>query len=80
MVEVADTSVGFDRDTKIPLYGRAGIPEAWLVDLTTERLAVHRQPARSPQGYRAVQHYTRGMSLSLVAFPDLRLRVEDILG
>lgn len=80
VVEVADTSAGFDRGTKIPLYGRAGIREAWLVDLTQDHIEVHRQPASSRRGYRDVQRYTRGMSLSLLAFPDLRLTVEDILG
>lgn len=80
VVEVADTSVGFDRRTKIPLYGRVGIQEAWLVDLTQEHIEVHRQPTSSRRGYRDVQHYTRGMSLSLLAFPALHLTVEDILG
>ena len=80
VVEVADTSVGFDRDTKIPLYGRAGIREAWLVDLTQDHIEVHRQPARTRRGYRDVQRYTRGMRLSLLAFPDLSVMVEDILG
>ena len=64
VVEVADTSIGFDRGTKIPLYGRAGIREVWLVDLTQDHIEVHRQPARTRRGYRDVQRYTRGMRLS----------------
>ena len=80
VVEVADTSVGFDRDTKIPLYGRAGIREVWLVDLTQDHIEVHRQPARTRRGYRDMQRCTRGMCLSLLAFPDLSVMVEDILG
>ena len=80
VVEVADTFVGFDRGTKIPLYGRAGIREAWLVDLTQDHIEVHRQPASSRRGYRDVQRSMRGMPVSLLAFPDLSLLVEDILG
>jgi Uma2 family endonuclease len=80
VVEVADTSIGFDRGTKIPLYGRAGIREVWLVDLTQDYIEVHRQPVRTRRGYRDVQRYTRGMRLSLLAFPDLSVMVEDILG
>jgi Uma2 family endonuclease len=80
VVEVADTSIGFDRGTKIPLYGRAGIREVWLVDLTQDHIEVHRQPARTRRGYRDVQRYTRGMRLALLAFPDLSVMVEDILG
>jgi Uma2 family endonuclease len=80
VVEVADTSVGFDRGTKIPLYGRARIREAWLVHLTEGHIEVYRQPASTRRGYRDMQRYTRGMRLSLVAFPDLSPTVEDILG
>ncbi len=80
VVEVADSSAGFDRGTKIPLYGRAGIREAWLVDLTQNHIEVHRQPVSSRRGYRDVQRYTRGMTLSVLAFPELCPLVEDILG
>jgi Uma2 family endonuclease len=78
VVEVADTSAGFDRDVKIPLYARAGIPEAWLVDLTGDYVMVYRKP--SVQVYQDVQRLQRGQSLSPEAFPDLILAVEDILG
>ena len=80
IVEVADTSAGFDRSTKIPLYGRAGVRETWLVDLTHDDIEVYRQPVSSRRGYRDVQRYTRGMTLSPLAFPALSLTVEDILG
>jgi ubiquitin-like protein Pup len=40
VIEVADTSVDYDRDVKVPLYAQAGIPEVWLVDLTTNHLEV----------------------------------------
>ncbi len=38
IIEVADTSLAYDRDIKVPLYARAGIPEVWLVDLNEARL------------------------------------------
>jgi len=44
VVEVADTTVGYDREVKVPLYGRFGIPEAWLVDLPGKRVEVYREP------------------------------------
>lgn len=49
LIEVADTSLAYDRDVKLPRYARAGIPEAWLVDLGNRRLLIHRQPG--PDGY-----------------------------
>ena len=45
LIEVADTSVAYDRDVKLPRYARAGIPEAWLVDLGAGRLTRHCRPA-----------------------------------
>jgi Uma2 family endonuclease len=77
VIEVADTSVGFDREVKMPLYARAGIPEAWLVDLDGAYIAVYRQPAA--EGYHEVIHLQRGHSLTPEAFPDLVLPVDDIL-
>jgi Uma2 family endonuclease len=77
VVEVADTSVEQDR-RKIVLYGRAGIPEAWLVDLTRATVEVYKCPA--PRGYDDVLVLRRGQPLTLQAFPDLRLGTDDILG
>ena len=77
LVEVSETTIGFDRHTKIPLYARCGIPEAWLVDLTKEILEIHRDPARD--GYRNVQRLRRGERIAPLAFPDFEIAVESIL-
>lgn len=45
IIQVADSSLAYDRDVKLPRYARAGIPEAWLVDLDGRRLVRHRRPA-----------------------------------
>lgn len=78
VVEVAETSSDYDRQIKIPLYARWGIPEAWLVDLDQDRVEVHRDP--SPEGYRDVRAINRSEALAPVAFPDLDLRAQDVLG
>jgi Uma2 family endonuclease len=44
VVEVADTSLAYDRDAKIPLYAACGIPESWLIDLNNHQITVFRQP------------------------------------
>jgi Uma2 family endonuclease len=77
LVEVADSSIGFDRGTKLPLYARCGIPEAWLVDLIKGVLEVHRDPARD--GYRSVQRLRQGDRIAPQAFPDFVIAVESIL-
>jgi len=46
VVEVADSSLQHDRGTKVPLYGRAGIPEMWLVDLVNRRVERFSEPGQ----------------------------------
>ena len=41
LIEVADTTLEFDRNVKLPLYARAGISEVWLVDLNGDYVEVH---------------------------------------
>ena len=64
VVEVADASLDYDRRVKLPLYARAGIPHAWLVDLAERCLEVHQDP--SPRGYRAIQKLGLGKSVTLL--------------
>ena len=68
VVEVADTTLRYDLGTKIPLYARSGIPEAWVVDLQERAVRVFRDPGAS--GYRtsfAVSGDERVGSLALPA-------------
>lgn len=77
VIEVADSSLGYDRRTKLPLYARAGIGEAWLLDLQGEALEVHREPG--PEGYALIRRCRRGERVAPAAFPDLELAVDDLL-
>ena len=45
VVEVANSSLDYDRAVKAPLYAAAGVPEFWLVDLVHAGVEVHRAPA-----------------------------------
>jgi Uma2 family endonuclease len=78
VVEVAETSASYDREVKLPLYGRYDIPEVWLIDLEGDRIEVYREPSLA--GYRHVRTLRRGQSLAPQAFPDLELAVGTILG
>ncbi len=62
IVEVAASSLRFDREKKVPLYTRHGVPEVWLVDLGGQRLVRYRSPQQG--------------TYSLVDEPDLRADVE----
>jgi Uma2 family endonuclease len=78
LIEVADTSEADDRRIKVPLYGRYGIPELWIADLNREWVTRYLQP--TPTGYATTRIYRRGESLSPLAFPNLLVPVNDILG
>uniref|UniRef100_A0A7V4ANN3 Uma2 family endonuclease n=1 Tax=Thermus tengchongensis TaxID=1214928 RepID=A0A7V4ANN3_9DEIN len=52
LVEVADTSLDYDLNVKVPLYARAGVPEVWVVDLARDRVHVFRRPAGEGYGER----------------------------
>jgi len=78
VVEVSSTSLRYDRELKLPLYARHGVPEVWIVDLAARRIEVHREPAAA--GYRSSRRHAPGDEISPLALPELRLRVDQILG
>jgi Uma2 family endonuclease len=78
VIEVADTSIAYDRDIKIPLYARAGIREAWLVDLAADRIDVYQDPIAGQ--YAAVRTVCRGDVLTPLQLPHVTLAVDEILG
>ena len=77
LIEVADTSIGYDRHSKHPLFAAAGIGEVWIVDLTHDRIEVYREPANG--AYQNVTTFARGSALSPVAFPDVALSCDEVL-
>ena len=78
IVEVADSSLEYDRQVKAPLYARGGIPELWIVDLVGDNVAVYRDPA--PAGYGTTRVARRGETISPSAFAELTIAVDEILG
>ena len=78
LVEVADSSLVYDRRTKLPLYARAGVAESWLVDLEADGVELHRDPG--PEGYRTVTRPSSGERFSATAFPDVAVTLRDLLG
>ena len=76
VIEVADTSLAYDRSTKRRLYAEASIPEYWVVDCTAETIEVHRGPGLD--GYRDVRLVSGGATLSPQTFPDVALGTTEI--
>lgn len=78
IVEVAETSLSYDRLTKLPWYAAAGIPEVWIVNLVERRIEVYRDPV----GNRYATAFVPAAcdTLTLVALPEVAIRVAEILG
>jgi Uma2 family endonuclease len=77
LIEVADSSLPFDRDTKVPLYARNGIREVWVVNLDAAVIEVYRQPSET--GYGEVLRLRQGDTLAPEALPNLVLEVSALL-
>ena len=78
VVEVSDTTLPYDRNVKLPLYARAGVPEAWVVDLKGRRVEVHHGPG--PGGYRDLWTFGPGERISSAVVGGLSLPVDAVLG
>lgn len=78
VVEVAQSSLEYDRQVKGLVYAGANIPEYWLVNLEERCVEVYRDPA--PEiGYRWRRIYTPGETLSCLQKPDSPINVSDLL-
>jgi len=77
LIEVADSSLAFDRDEKLPLYGRAGIREVWIFNLTARTMEIYREPHFT--GYALNTTLRAGDKASPQAFPEIELEVADLL-
>lgn len=78
LIEVSDRTLNYDRRVKSVLYAQAAVLEYWIVNLRARRVEVYREP--QSDGYRITIRFQPGESLSLLAFPDVALKVDDILG
>jgi len=77
VIEMADSSLRYDRDVKASLYARHAIVEYWLVDLAASTVTRYSSPEGGP--YLSVAVHTRGDTLAPIALPDCTVIVEDLL-
>lgn len=76
VIEVADTTLDYDRTAKVPLYARSGVAEVWLVNLPDAVIEVFREPGA--QGYARAIRVERGQRIAPPGFADLVLTVEEL--
>jgi Uma2 family endonuclease len=76
VVEVAETSLHYDRTRKLRLYAAAGIAEYWVVSVGDGWIEVYRAP--EGDGYRERRRAEREESVAPLAFPDVTVAVADV--
>ncbi|HJR71550.1 MAG TPA: Uma2 family endonuclease [Gammaproteobacteria bacterium] len=76
VIEVADTTLPFDRDVKIGLYARHGIREVWLIDVQAKHLVRYRTPQRV--AYAGVDQPDLGSPLDIAALPGTHIDLSTL--
>ena len=64
LVEVADSSLAYDRGPKLALYARHGVPEVWVVDLVGRAVEICREPG--PEGYAERSGLSGGLATPML--------------
>jgi Uma2 family endonuclease len=77
LIEVSDTTLGYDREEKLPAYGRAGVAEVWIVNLQDAMVEVYREPHFT--GYVSKTVVNTGGKVFPLAFPDAVVDVAELL-
>lgn len=78
IIEVADTSVVYDREIKNPLYAKANILEVWLINLPENCIEIYNSPISG--SYEFIRIIRDEQTLSPKSFPDISLTAKQILG
>ena len=76
-VEVADSSLPYDKDIKLPLYAKYGIPEVWIINLSQDQIEAYSEPVEG--SYRNNFIYRRNQTIFSAAFEEDSFAVNEIL-
>jgi Uma2 family endonuclease len=75
-IEVAATSLAYDRGLKARLYARHGVNELWVIDAERRRTFVHSGPEAA--GWRTIVERTRDEPLTFAALPGFSIKLGAI--
>lgn len=73
---MADSSLAFDKQQKIPLYAACGLSEVWLVNLIEKKVTAYRKPEGT--AYSETVDFIAGQSIPLPGFPGKSIAVADM--
>lgn len=81
LIEIADSSLKYDQEVKLPLYAEAGILDYWIFNLNDNYLEHYREPLQNSQGkfsYRKKIVFLPNETINLPCFPDLILDLSKV--
>jgi len=78
IVEVSDTTIGYDRGVKLGLYARANVPEVWIVNLADEVIEIYAQPEGGQ--YKKSREARGGEEIMVWSVPGLVVEAGAIIG
>ncbi len=84
VIEASDTTYRKDTGTKLRLYASAGIGEYWIVNLLAHRLEIYRDPINTTGKvmgwtYQTMMHHSPTESVAFLGYPDVKIKVKDLL-
>ena len=77
LIEVADSSLKYDRQVKALAYAKSGIADYWILDVNQRKLHVYRLP--SPDGYQSETILSEDVTISPLAFADCAIAPRELL-
>lgn len=77
VIEVSDSTLKYDKNTKLPLYADAGVPELWIVNIPNNTVEVH----QNPRGlvYHLIKVFSLGETVRSSILPEISISVDEIL-
>lgn len=78
LIEVSDTTLNYDRDRKAKVYANANISEYWIVNVNQQKILVFRDPQSGT--YQSKQELNITAAIAPLAFPDVAIRLANLLG
>ncbi|MEI1378156.1 Uma2 family endonuclease [Nostoc sp. UHCC 0926] len=81
LIEIADSSLKYDQEEKLPIYAEANISDYWIFNLVDNYLECYSEPYQTLQfkfGYRRKLIYLPNESINLPCFPDLVVDLSQV--
>ena len=78
LIEVSDTTLAYDRGRKLRKYAERGVEEVWIVNVQANRIEQFRGPIGG--NYSLSEEKERGDEITVVAFPGITFKVEELIG